>query len=194
MSIETKGQTAADNSYTDSATASRRMLQNQRAFQAYFRRRLGNPQDAEDAYQDFCLKVIRAAKSVQDDEKIDAWLGRTMRNTLIDHYRRRDTRQRAESAYAQEVQVTESAADEAPTHSPCKCIHKALPKLKPDYVAILRRADLAENPRSQIAADLGLTTNALNVRLHRARHALKKELERSCPACRAGSFLDCECG
>lgn len=137
--------------------------------------------------------MIRAARSQRDDEKIDAWLGRTMRNTLIDHYRRRATRKRAETTYAQEIRITANAAEEARADMPCNCLYAALPKLKADHAAILRRADLAEEPRKRIAVDLGLAANALNVRLRCARQALKAELERSCPARRAGNFLNCDC-
>src|SRR3546814_5484831 len=55
-----------------------------------------------DALQDFCLKVLHAAETPEDDEKIDSWLGRILRNTLTDHYRRRAARQRAEAAYGLE--------------------------------------------------------------------------------------------
>lgn len=138
--------------------------------------------------------MIRAARSLDHAEKIDAWLGRILRNTLIDHYRRRAVRRRAETAYAQEMQVTGVEAEEVRDQSLCQCIRNVLPKLKPDHADLLRRADLEEEPRSQIAADLGLTTGTINVRLHRARLALKAELERTCPACGNGTFLDCACG
>ena len=170
-----------------------RLLEGRRAFLAYFRHKLGNAQDAEDAFQDFSFKVTRSAQSVQNDEKIDAWLGRTKRNTLIDHYRRRGTRKYAETTYAQEVKTTANVVEETLSETPCKCLGAALLELKPEFADLLQRAYLAEESRSRIAVDLGITANNLNVRLHRTRQALKATLERSCPACRAGSFMDCEC-
>lgn len=183
----------AQKSLPDSDFVNQRLLEKRRAFLAYFRHKLGNPQDAEDAFQDFNLKVIRSARSLQNAEKTDAWLGRTMRNTLIDHYRRRATRKHAETTYAQEVKITANAVKETQVETPCKCLGAALLDLKPEYASLLQRADLAEEPRDRIAVDLGVTANNLNVRLHRARQALKATLERSCPACRAGSSMDCEC-
>jgi len=175
------------------ADVNQRLLDSRRGFRAYFGRKLGNPQDAEDAFQNFSLKVIRAAQTQRDSAKIDAWLWHTMRNTLIDHYRRNATRKRAETAYAQEIWITANEAEDTQADMPCKCLYAALPRLKASHAAILRRADLSEEPRNEIATDLGLTANALNVRLHRARQALKAELQRSCPACRADNFLDCDC-
>ena len=194
MSLDQESQSMAPKPVFHDPEVTKHLLAGRGAFHAYFRRKLGSPQEAEDAFQDFALKVIRAARSPDHAEKIDAWLGRILRNTLIDHYRRRAVRRRVEAAYAQEMQVSGAEAEDVRDQSPCRCIGRVLAKLKPDQADILRRADLEEEPRSRIAADLGLTSNNLNVRLHRARLALKAELQRSCPACRTGSFLDCECG
>lgn len=194
MFIDTHSQSMAPRPASNGSEATQCLLHGRREFIGYLRRRLGGPDEAEDAFQDFSLKVIRATRSPDQGEKINAWLGRILRNTLIDHYRRRAVRLRAETAYAQEMQTADTATEADRGRRPCRCLHAALPTLRADYTEILRRADLEEEPRSQIAADLGLTTNNLNVRLHRARLALKKELEKSCPACRNGSFLECECG
>ena len=168
-----------------------RLVDGRGEFLGYLRRRLGSLDEAEDALQDFNLKVIRASQSVEREEKINAWLGQILRHTLIDHYRRRAVRHRAETAYALERSITEASQDDDCDIFPCDCLHTALPRLRPEHEAILRRADLDDEPRANIAANLGVTTNTLNVRLHRARRALKQELETSCPACRNGSVLEC---
>lgn len=193
MFTQNHGPDRAPRSLPDRDHVNQRLLERRRAFLEYFRHKLGNPQDAEDAFQDFNLKVIRSARSLQNAEKTDAWLGRIMRNTLIDHYRRRATRKHAETTYAQEVQITAYTVEETQAETPCKCLGAALLELKPEYAILLQRADLAEEPRNRIAVDLGVTANSLNVRLHRARQALKAKLEKSCPSCRDGSSMDCEC-
>jgi RNA polymerase sigma-70 factor (ECF subfamily) len=68
-----------------------------------------------------------------------------------------------------------------------------VPTLRPDYAEIVRRADLEEEPRNQIAADLGLTTNNIGARLHRARRALKDKIEERCATCCDGSLRNCDC-
>src|SRR3546814_20112291 len=75
----------------------------------------------------------------------------------------------------------------------CSFVQDALPTLSPHYAEILTRADLNEEPREQIAADLGLTANNVCVRLHRARQALKAKLEDICPTCRDRVGLGCDC-
>lgn len=172
---------------------SRRLSECREEFLRFCRRRLSRLEDAEDALQDFCLKVIRAARKPDHHEKIDAWLGRILRNTLTDHYRRRAARRRAEAAYQREIENMRPEVDADQGRVPCCCLHEVLPTLRPEYAEILRRADLDEEPRERIAADLGLTTNNLGVRLHRARRALRKKLEDCCPTCRDGGFGDCSC-
>lgn len=169
----------------------RQLIECRSEFLRYFRRRLACPEDAEDALQEFSLKVIRAANTLQDDEKIDAWFGRILRNTLTDQYRRRATRRRAEAGYA--LEPREAAVDPEPAATPCTCVHDVLPALKLDYADIIRRADLDEAPRERIAADLGVTANNVGVRLHRARRALKTKLEERCSGCGDGGFQSCDC-
>ena len=83
-------------------TIDRQLVERRRDFYRFLRCRLSRPEDAEDALQDFCLKALRAANALEDSQKVDAWLGRILRNTLTDHYRRRAARQNGESAFARE--------------------------------------------------------------------------------------------
>ncbi len=170
----------------------RQLVECRQEFLRFFRRRLAHPEDAEDALQDFYLKAVRAAATLEDGEKVDAWLGRILRNTLTDHYRRRAARQNAESAFAREPRCEVAPAPELEPAA-CGCIHDLLPTLKPEYAEVIRRADLDETPRERIAAELGLTPNNVGVRLHRARRALRAELELSCQGCREGGFQTCGC-
>ena len=194
MLIDTHFPAQAQNAVLRNLAVNQHLLDGRGEFLGYLRRRLGSLDEAEDALQDFSLKVIRAARSVDQDDKINAWLGQILRHTLIDHYRRRAVRHRTETAYAQELCIAEDAPEAEAGHGPSQCLHTALPRLRPDHAEILRRADLEEEPRARIAADLGLTINTLNVRLHRARQALRVELENSCAACGTGNFQDCACG
>lgn len=176
------------------APAIRRLTECRSEFLRFFQRRLSRREDAEDAFQDFCVKVVRAAQSPDDGGKIDAWLRRVLRNTLTDYYRRRATRQRAEAAYEHEAPKSIGEVDADPDDRPCHCVRELVPTLRPDYAEIVRRADLDEEPREQIAADLGLTANNIGVRLHRARRALKEKIEERCPTCCRSGFRSCNCG
>lgn len=177
-----------------SASVVSRLTECRSEFLRFFRRRLSRPEDAEDAFQDFCLKVIRAAQTPDDGGRVDAWLHRILRNTLTDYYRRRAARQQTETAY--EAEAPESVVQPGAERSdnPCRCVRDLVRTLRTDYAEVVRRADLEEEPREQIAADLGLTINNIGVRLHRARRALKEKVEEHCSTCCHGSFQNCDCG
>lgn len=181
------------NDVTPDAATIQRLTDCRSEFLRFFRRRLSRPEDAEDAFQDFCLKVVRATGKPETTGKIDAWLSRVLRNTLTDYYRRRAARQRVEAAYEAEAPEPVVQPGTDPVENPCRCVRNLVPTLRPDYAEIVRRADLEEEPRERIAADLGLTTNNIGVRLHRARRALKEMIEERCEACCGGGFRSCDC-
>lgn len=171
-----------------------RLLECRREFMSYFRHRLGRSEDAEDVFQDFCIKVLRSTGQLEDAAKTDAWLHSILRNTLVDYYRRHAARLKCDEAFRREPRplavVPGPLLDAALS---CRCIRDGLVSLRRDYADILRRVDLNDEPRSQIADDLGISANNVNVRLHRARQALKAEIEQHCIICANGRFAECEC-
>lgn len=183
--------------YHDKTDVSRRgatakLIKCRNRFLGYLRRRLSSPQDVEDVFQDFCVKVLRYHAQIRSDERLDAWLGITLRHTLTDHYRRQATRNRNTEAYAIEAKVTKPEAHN-PEGPACSCVAVAMKKLAPAQAELLTRVDLQDEPRKTVAAGLGLTLNSLGVRVHRARTALKKEIAELCPVCGEGGFMQCDC-
>lgn len=172
--------------------AEAKLIECRNRFLGYLRRRLNSPHDAEDVFQDFCVKVLRHHSQLKDDERLDAWLGITLRHTLTDHYRRKATKNRGAEAFAIEAKVTlqEVTEKEEPA---CQCIAVAITKLEPSQAELLRRVDLQDEPRKSVAADFGLSLNALGVRIHRSRVALKAMIAEICPVCGEGGFMQCDC-
>ena len=176
------------------AAPMQRLAECQSEFLRFLRRRMSCPDDAEDVFQDFCVKVLRATKNPGTTDTIDAWLRHVLRNTLIDYYRRRATRHRVETAYEAEAsEPTDQPRADQP-ENPCCCVQDLVPTLRPDYAEIVRRADLEEEPRERIAADLALTSNNVGVRLHRARRSLREKIGERRPTCCGNGFRNCDCG
>lgn len=160
-------------------------------FLGYLRKRLRNPQDAEDVFHDFCLKVLRNHATIKNGTRLDAWLAITLRHTLTDHYRREATRHQHTEAYAGEEKTrgpeTEDLDDPA-----CTCVSAAIRGLEPAQAELLTRLDLKEEARKEVAADIGVNQNTLRVRVHRARAALKERIAEICPVCGDGRFMLCD--
>jgi RNA polymerase sigma-70 factor (ECF subfamily) len=167
-----------------------RLVAAHREFLAFLEARLPSRAAAEEVLQAAFARTLERGGAIRDTESAVAWFYRLLRNALTDYYRRRGAEARALEQHAKESQTVDEQALQATV---CGCMKALLPNLKPEYAELLQRVDLQEQPIGQIAAELSITPNNAGVRLHRARQALKRELERSCGTCAAHGCLDCTC-
>jgi RNA polymerase sigma-70 factor (ECF subfamily) len=167
-----------------------RLVAAHRDFLKFLEARLPNQAAAEEVLQAAYARTLEKGGAIRDAESAVAWFYRLLRNALTDYYRHR-----AVEARALEQQVAEALPPEQELQTAiCACMKTLLPNLKSEYAEVLQRVDLEEVPIGQVAADLDITPNNATVRLHRARQALKRELERCCGTCAAHGCLDCTCG
>jgi RNA polymerase sigma factor (sigma-70 family) len=167
----------------------RALVAHRRRFLAFLEGRVGSAAQAEELLQAALLRTWERGAPL-DEEGAVQWVFRLLRNAAIDLHRRRLAERRA--LHAEEP--------EEPRWEPelrgelCACLAELLPTLKPAYARVLRLVDLEEQALPEVAVRLGISRNNAGVRLHRARQALKRQLERSCGACATHGCLDCECG
>lgn len=174
-------------------TSTERVLLDRRgAFLGFLIKRLGNRADAEDVLQDFCIRVLARQDQLRDVERMDAWLYAILRSTLNDHYRKGTRRSRLAAAVAREPEewIADAPAQMARL---CTCHSGLISELRPADAELIRRIDFGEEDRESVARDLGLTRNALGVRLHRARTALREALTDHCGECCREDREDCYC-
>lgn len=167
------------------------LLDNQRRFVAFLERRVNDRSTAEEILQSAYARAFEKGVPSEESEGTVNWFLAVLRNAVVDHYRHRAVESRAVDAYAREgfpEFVDAELKDEV-----CACFRRLLPTLHDDYAAILERVDLDERPVPEVAKELGITANNAGVRLHRARAALRKQLERSCGACATHACLECSC-
>lgn len=165
----------------------RLLVENHKRFQSFLSKRVGSEADAEEILQQSFSRAIEKPPSNASEQSILAWFFRVLRNALIDHYRAKGTDDRKLRELATSLQEP-SAETEI-----CECLNRLLPTLKKEYSEVLRSVDLEGHSLDQVASQLGLTRNALDVRLHRARKALKTSLIRACGTCTKHGCLNCTC-
>jgi len=173
------------------------LLANHRRFLAFLEKRVGSRERAEDILQAAFVRTLESVNASgagvpEDAESAVAWMYRTLRNALVDHYRRTASEGRALEREAREA--SEAGEDPELHATVCGCMKELLPGLKPEYAEVLRQVDLEERGVPEVASALGITANNAAVRLHRARQALKRELQVSCGSCATHGCLDCSCG
>lgn len=168
------------------------LLANHARFLAFLEPRIGSRDGADDILQAAFVKGVTKAHEIRDGESAVAWFYRLLRNALVDHHRGRAAEQRRLEAHAQALP---EAADEEGLHETvCACVGDLIPLLKPEYAVALRRAELEGASLQELAKELGITANNAGVRLHRAKAALKKQLEATCGTCTEHGCLRCTCG
>jgi len=163
-----------------------------REFLRFVRRRVSDPDLAEDILQDALLRAIQSATTLEDDTRLVPWFYRILRNAIIDGYRRREVRHRRTTPLEDEFDLADEPS-EVDEHHLCECFRALIPTLKPEYAEVLDAVDLRQESTEQVTTRLGITANNLKVRRHRARQALRERLEETCRVCSTHGCLDCTC-
>ncbi|WP_419849638.1 RNA polymerase sigma factor [Candidatus Poriferisocius sp.] len=142
----------------------------------------GNRDDAGDVVQDAYVRAYRAIRRFRGDSSFSTWMYRITSNCASTHLSRR-SRQRTEEL-GSDVPIVDLRPEQDPSlraeaavlrHHLDRAI-RALPE-RLRQVVVLR--DLHDLSHSEIAAELGITTSAAKVRLHRARQRLRAVLQRT---------------
>lgn len=171
-------------------TISAELLQHRRQLLGFAQRKLGDPDLAEDIFQESLLKALRAAPDLRDQEKLLPWFYRILTNAIAESYRRRQTEDKYLQQYGYEQEFVTQPEDDQVV---CGCFRALIPTLKPEYAELIESLELADADPAHVAAKLGITPNNLKVRRHRARQALRQRLEESCRLCAEHGCLDCTC-
>jgi RNA polymerase sigma-70 factor (ECF subfamily) len=184
--------TAQTTSSTQQAVVGEALSRGYDRLRAYLVRRLGNAADAEDVLHGVILRAMEKAEALRNEDAVQGWLSRIVASAIVDHHRRQALRRRNETELLLQQGSPDPIGDDSDA-SACECVHLILPALNTEYAEVIRRIDLEAEDRFAAAAALGLTANALTVRLHRARGQLRQRLLEMCRSCREDSFLRCGC-
>jgi RNA polymerase sigma-70 factor, ECF subfamily len=133
---------------------------------------LGDEHDAEDATQYVFLKLMSAIRQYEPRTvPFTAWIIRVARNVAVDCQRQRRT------VLCEEVWKPPLPADESDRDRRWGLEH-ALETLPPDQRGVLMLRHLVGLSPTEIAAQMGRTEASIHGLHHRARQALRRELER----------------
>lgn len=156
----------------------------------FVRRKVNNPDLAEDIFQDSLLKALRAAPELRAREKLLPWFYTILRNAIAATYRRQQVEDRSFRQLGHDEELMTTIEE---NQILCECFRELIPTLKPQYATLIETLDLNGADATQLAAKLDITPNNLKVRHHRARQALRRRLEESCRLCAQHGCLDCTC-
>jgi RNA polymerase sigma-70 factor (ECF subfamily) len=135
----------------------------------FLRRRLADPQELEDVYQEVFMAIFEARHTYDSGRPFEPWLFAIARNIAVDYSRRRWKRSHWEELVAeppeQPAETTMTAAPE---------LSAALAELPPDQREAFSMLKLDGLSVEAAAARAGVSVGALKVRAHRAYQSLKR--------------------
>jgi len=166
-----------------------RLLERLDEFVAFARKRVGDPDLAADVVQESLLKALARIDQLQDEERIDAWFYRILRNVIADLHRGR-----GRTAATADAEIDDLAAVAEDQRTACACVAALVSHLPDPYARALRRVDLDGESMAAAAEAEGITLGNLKVRRHRAREELRGLVQATCRVCAAHGCLDCTCG
>jgi RNA polymerase sigma-70 factor (ECF subfamily) len=143
----------------------------------YLQKAFGRMDGAEDAFQDVWFTVFRKVRDLADPGAFRTWLYRIAQNRACGELRKRRP---AFRPMEEAEQVTDASAPE-PDFSPedGQRIHRALDDLAPEHREVLVLRFLEEMTYEDIAAVIGCQIGTVKSRLHYAKQALRRVLERT---------------
>jgi RNA polymerase sigma-70 factor (ECF subfamily) len=139
---------------------------------------LGNPEDALDVTQEAFLRLHRHWHRRDRSRPLGPWLYSILRNLAIDQIRKRSTWREDPIENAPRESAGPGPEALAETGELKAMVWKAINELPPAYREVVILRDLHGLTYAEIAEVLGVPSTTVNSRLHDAREALRRTLER----------------
>ncbi|MHC4242405.1 MAG: RNA polymerase sigma factor [Planctomycetota bacterium] len=159
----------------------------------YLERMVGKGQ-LEDLTQEVFMKVNKGLQGFKGESSLSTWIYRLATNAALDKLRSRSFREnnknvtiditdeesQKENSSTCIDQKSLSAEREAIRKEMNDCIREFVDRLPENYRTVIILSELKELKNQQIAEILGISLDAVKIRLHRARVKLKEEFETGC--------------
>lgn len=158
---------------------------------AVARRMLRNEEEAQDAVQEAFVSAFKAIGRFQGDSRLSTWLHRITVNAALMRMRtrRRKPEESIEDLMPRFLEDGHHERNPAPWRDGAaellereevrEAVRGAISRLPDSYRNVLLLRDIEELETSEVARMLAISTGAVKTRLHRARVALRQQLDES---------------
>jgi RNA polymerase sigma-70 factor, ECF subfamily len=143
---------------------------------AFIRKRVDDPQDAEDILQEVFLKIHNRIETLQDQERLVPWLYQITRNTIIDHYRK----QRALAELPEDLVEEPEPIESEPAAQLAAGLRSFMACLPPKYRQAVALTELEGLKQAELAQRLGLSVSGAKSQVQRGRQLLREALLDCC--------------
>lgn len=150
---------------------------------SFVRRRIADPYRVDDVVSEVFLRIQQSLHTLEDDERIAAWVFTIARNAVTDDYRR--VGRRREDLVAEPIdELIDAATSDADTQHALEelasCIRPLLRYLPEHHRRAVELADLQGLTQSDAAAQEGISISGMKSRVQRGRRELRTLLDECC--------------
>lgn len=158
----------------------------------FIRRRVSDDHVADDLLQETFVRVHRNIGTLQEADRLAAWVYRIARNVIHDHHRK--------AANATVALADADPVDDCDARlSRLRCqggvwLDEMIRSLPEGYREAVQLAEIEGLSQQEVADRLGLSLSGAKSRVQRGRKLLKAELDRCCTFAfdRRGNLTDCD--
>jgi RNA polymerase sigma-70 factor (ECF subfamily) len=173
---------AAQHPPADSRTAAVELLQREEGgLRRVIARYVQDAASVDDVFQEVSLKVLRRIDSVRDPQAVRGWLFQTARNASLDWLRRQDRRPDRSGVlsdiHAAHGDDARSPSEQFLSRERLAAVRRALDELPASQRETIRLRIEEGLDHLAISQRLGISRQAVEVRLCRGRAALKERLD-----------------
>ena len=162
--------------------------------------RLVGDAESEDLTHEVFIKASKALEDFRGEASLSTWIYRIATNTALDRLRSPDFKRSVEESHLiigedelaiEDKDVWTGRKTPLPDEQLIRkemnaCIRRFIDSLPADYRTVIVLGDLEEFKNYEVADILGISPDAVKIRLHRARASLRKQLETHCSFYRDG--------
>jgi len=143
--------------------------------QRFLRRRVRDPEAADDLLHDVFVRVHERADTLRDAQCVESWVYTIARNAIVDRQRR----ERPVVDLDDALPMPDAAEENEVLRDLAECVHRCIESLPEPYREALRLTAFEKVSQKELAERSGLTLSGAKSRVQRARHMLA-DLYREC--------------
>ena len=155
------------------------------SIERFVRRRISDPHQADDVVAEVMLRIHQNLGTLDDQERVTAWVFRITRNAITDHYRRNGRRREVLAAEIEAGRRPERRRlARRPSRRRCRssraCIRPLVDALPADYRRALELTDFEGHTPADAARIEGISLSGMKSRVQRGRRQFATLVKQCC--------------
>jgi RNA polymerase sigma-70 factor (ECF subfamily) len=147
-----------------------------RPLQQFIQRRVPDPHSAEDILQDVFLKIHMRIDTLQQHDRVAAWIYQVARNAIADYYRA----QRPVTDLPETLAIHQELPGDDVVRELLPCVAAMVDELPELYREALRLTEYEGLSQKELSDRLGISFSGAKSRVQRARAKIKQQLLDCC--------------